>query len=77
MGLEPHSWIMLVPTVAPEAFASYESIAGRGGNNDSFSTTSQRDLPPLRGSIEMDGPDSFLSNALIDHPSPRVSQYAG
>ena len=77
MGLEPRSWIMLVLTVAPETFASYESIAGQGGNNNSFGTTSQPDLPPLRVSIEMDGPDSFLSNALTDHPSPRVTPYAG
>jgi hypothetical protein len=68
---------MLVLTVAPEAFASYESIAGQGDDNSSFGTTSQRDLPPLRNSIEMDGQDSFLSNALIDQPPPGLPPFAG
>ena len=45
---EPHFWIKLVATVAPEAFASYELIAGQGGNNSSFGTTNQRDSLPLR-----------------------------
>jgi hypothetical protein len=68
---------MLVATVAPEAFTSYVSIAGQVGNNNSSGTTSQRVLPPLSYSIEMDGRDSFLSSALIDYPSPRVPQSAG
>jgi hypothetical protein len=73
----PHFWIKLVATVAPEAFASYELIAGQGGNNSSFGTTNQRDSLPLRNLIEMDGQDSFLFNALIDHPPLRVPSNAG